>query len=87
MPVPRHFPRSRPFAPTAFRLALLCLALSALAPPRASALPVAYVSPHPGSAFHLPEATVIVRPGGTIAPGSASLPGLVTAIGSVSGEH
>jgi hypothetical protein len=69
-------------------LALSCLALSALAqPPRALALPVAYVSPRPGSALHLPEATVIVRPGGTIAPGSASLPGLVTAIGSVSGEH
>ncbi|HSQ60326.1 MAG TPA: aryl-sulfate sulfotransferase, partial [Acidobacteriota bacterium] len=69
------------------RLVLSCLALSGAAPPRAAALPVAHVSPRPGSAFHLPEVTVIVRPGGTIAPASAALPGLVTAVGSVSGEH
>lgn len=70
------------------RLALSFLVLAAFAPARdAAALPAAYVSPRPGSALHRPETNVILRPGGTIEPGSASRPGFVTATGSMSGGH
>ena len=49
--------------------------------------PLEYVSPVPGSRYHRPEATIIIRPGGAI-DGRAKLDRrLVTVRGSVSGEH
>jgi hypothetical protein len=49
--------------------------------------PLEYVSPVPGSRYHLPEATIIIRPGGAIDKRAKLDRRLVTVHGSVSGDH
>jgi len=55
--------------------------------PNSASAPLEYVSPLPGSRYHLPEANIIIRPGGAIDPRSSLDDRLVTVHGSRSGDH
>jgi hypothetical protein len=60
------------------------------APPRPAtpaSAPLEYVSPVPGSRYHLPAATMIIRPGGAIGARVRLDGHLLTVRGSVSGDH
>jgi hypothetical protein len=84
--------QSQPLRATRLLASLLLLLLPAAVPAGATALapdahPPEFVSPLDGARYVSPRTTLIVRPGGVLAPGVSPDPGLFTVVGSESGVH
>src|SRR5712671_5752461 len=63
------------------------LYLSHASPANSGPLGFEYLCPLPGSAYHLPETNIILRPGGIVDPSSVAGGRILSVSGSISGLH